>query len=415
MTAAPTPSSRAEAAALDAADPLAPCRDRFELPDGLVYLDGNSLGPLPRGVRERLARVVDHEWGHDLIQSWNTAGWYEMPRRLGDRIGRLVGAGPGTVVAGDSTSVQLFKVLVAGARLRPDRRVLLTEPGNFPTDSYVAASVARLMGLDLRWAEPEDLLDALDEDVALVAVSHVDYRTGRMHDGAAVTAAVNDAGAVMSWDLAHSAGAVPVALDDWEADLAVGCGYKYLNGGPGAPAFTYVNERWQHLVDQPLAGWWGHADPFALERDFRPAPGIARMQVGTPPVLAMSALDAALDAYDGVDMVDLRVKSLALTDLFVELTESRLRPYGVEVEVPREHALRGSQVCLRHPQAYGLVQALIARGVVGDYREPDLGRFGFTPLYLRYVDVWDAVDRATAVLDAGEHLSPEYQVRAAVT
>jgi kynureninase len=414
MTAVLRP-GRDEAVALDAADPLAPCRDRFELPDGLVYLDGNSLGPLPRGVRERLARVVDHEWGHDLIQSWNSAGWYEMPRRLGDRIGRLVGAGPGTVVAGDSTSVQLFKVLVAGARLRPDRRVLLTEPGNFPTDSYVAASVARLMGLDLRWAEPEGLLDALDEDVALVAVSHVDYRTGRMHDGAAVTTAVNEAGAVMSWDLAHSAGAVPVALDDWEADLAVGCGYKYLNGGPGAPAFTYVNERWQHLVDQPLAGWWGHADPFALERDFRPAPGIARMQVGTPPVLAMSALDAALDAYDGVDMVDLRAKSLALTDLFVELTESRLRPYGVEVEVPREHALRGSQVCLRHPQAYGLVQALIARGVVGDYREPDLGRFGFTPLYLRYVDVWDAVDRAVAVLDAGEHLSPAYQVRAAVT
>ncbi|HSK26790.1 MAG TPA: kynureninase [Jiangellales bacterium] len=409
------PASRAEVAALDVADPLGPLRERFDLPDGLVYLDGNSLGPLVRGVRERVAHVVAEEWGRDLIRSWNTAGWYEMPRRLGDRIGRLVGAGPGTVVAGDSTSVQLFKVLVAAARLRPDRRVLLTEPGNFPTDSYVAASVARLLDLELRWAEPEDLAGALDGDVAVVAVSHVDYRTGRMHDAAAVTAAVHDAGAVISWDLAHSAGAVPVELDGWDADLAVGCGYKYLNGGPGAPAFAYVNRRWQDLVDQPLAGWWGHADPFSLERHYRPAPGIARMLVGTAPVLSMSALDAALDAFDGVDMSDVRAKSLALTDLFASLAATRLAPYGVQVEVPADHARRGSQACLRHPEAYGMVQALIARGVVGDYREPDLARFGFTPLYLRFVDVWDAVEQALEVLESEEQRRPEHRVRAAVT
>ena len=409
------PASRAEVAALDVADPLGPLRERFDLPDGLVYLDGNSLGPLVRGVRERVAHVVAEEWGRDLIRSWNTAGWYEMPRRLGDRIGRLVGAGPGTVVAGDSTSVQLFKVLVAAARLRPDRRVLLTEPGNFPTDSYVAASVARLLDLELRWAEPEDLAGALDGDVAVVAVSHVDYRTGRMHDAAAVTAAVHDAGAVISWDLAHSAGAVPVELDVWDADLAVGCGYKYLNGGPGAPAFAYVNRRWQDLVDQPLAGWWGHADPFSLERHYRAAPGIARMLVGTAPVLSMSALDAALDAFDGVDMSDVRAKSLALTDLFASLAATRLAPYGVQVEVPANHARRGSQACLRHPEAYGMVQALIARGVVGDYREPDLARFGFTPLYLRFVDVWDAVEQALEVLESEEQRRPEHRVRAAVT
>ncbi|HEX2499319.1 MAG TPA: kynureninase, partial [Actinomycetes bacterium] len=399
---------RAEAQALDRADPLRHLRERFELPDGLIYLDGNSLGPLPVRVRDRLARVVDGEWGRDLIASWNKHDWIGLPARVGARIAQLIGAPPDSVVVGDSTTVQLFKLLVAATRLRPDRRVLVTDPGNFPTDSYIVASVARLAGLELRWCDPEDVAASLDHSVAAVELSHVDYRTGRMYDAAEITAAVQEAGAVVLWDLCHSAGAVPVDLHGWDADLAVGCGYKYLNGGPGAPAFGYIHHRWHDILDQPITGWMGHAAPFALERAYRPAPGVARMLAGTPPILSMSALDAALDAFDGVSMTDVRAKSLALTDYFVALVEDRLFEHGVTVEVPRAHDRRGSQGCLRHPGAYGLVQALIARGVVGDFRDPDYARFGFTPLYLRFVDVWDAVEHMAQVLSAGEWEAPEY-------
>jgi kynureninase len=408
-------SMRAEAEALDRADQLRHLRDRFELPDGLIYLDGNSLGPLPVGVRERLADVVDVQWGRDLIASWNTHDWIGLPARLGARIARLVGAPPDTVIVGDSTTVQIFKLLVAATRLRSDRRVLVTDPGNFPTDSYVVASVARLLGLELRWCEPSDISASLDDDVAAVELSHVDYRTGRMYDAGWITSAVHDVGALVLWDLCHSAGAVPVDLDGWDADLAVGCGYKYLNGGPGAPAFAYVHARWHDVFDQPITGWMGHAAPFALDRDYRPATGVARLLAGTPSILSMSAFDAALDAFDDVSMTDVRAKSLALTDYFAALVENRLAGYGVAVEVPRPHEQRGSQVCLRHPGAYGLVQALIARGVVGDFRDPDYARFGFTPLYLRFVDVWDAVEHMAQVLSAGEWEAPEYAVRAAVT
>ena len=387
---------------MDRADPLRKLRDRFELPDGLIYLDGNSLGPLPVGVRERLVDVVDAQWGRDLISSWNTHDWIGLPARVGARIARLIGAPADTVIVGDSTTVQIFKLLVAAATLRPDRRVLVTDPGNFPTDSYIVASVARLTGLELRWCDPADIAAALDESVAAVELSHVDYRTGRMYDGAEITAAVHAAGAVVLWDLCHSAGAVPVDLDGWDADLAVGCGYKYLNGGPGAPAFVYVHRRWHDALDQPIAGWMGHAAPFTLERDYRPA-------------ASMGALDAALDAFDGVSMTDIRAKSLALTDYFIALAEERLSAYGVTVEVPRQHVQRGSQVCLRHPGAYGLVRALIARKVVGDFRDPDFARFGFTPLYLRFADVWDAVDHTAQVLSSSEWAAPEYAVRAAVT
>ena len=408
-------SNRSDAQARDRADPLRHVRERFKLPDGVIYLDGNSLGPLPVSVRERLTEVVDVEWGGDLIGSWNTHDWIGMPARVGAKIARLIGAAPESVVVGDSTTVQIFKLLVAARRLRPDRTVVVTDPGNFPTDSYIVASVARLMGLELRWCDPADLTSALDDSVAVVEFSHVDYRSGRMYDAAAATAAVHDVGAVMLWDLCHSAGAVPVYLDGWDADLAVGCGYKYLNGGPGAPAFAYVHPRWHDTLDQPIAGWMGHAAPFALERDYRPAPGIARMLAGTPPILSMSALDAALDAFDGVSMINVRAKSLALTDYFIALVEDRLSGYGVVVEVPQRHEQRGSQVCLRHPGAYGLVQALIARGVVGDFRDPDYARFGFTPLYLRFVDVWDAVEHMDQVLRARAWDAPEYAVRAAVT
>jgi kynureninase len=407
--------TRDDALARDAADPIRHLRDRFDLPDGLIYLDGNSLGPLPGGVRERVADVVAQQWGRDLITSWNTHDWIGLPAQVGAKIARLVGAAPDCVVAGDSTSVQLFKLLVAAARLRPERRVIVTEPGNFPTDSYIAASVARTLGLELRWCDPDDVADALDADVAVLALTHVDYRSGRMHDASALTAAAHEVGALVSWDLCHSAGAVPVSLAEWDVDFAVGCGYKYLNGGPGAPAFAYVHRRWHDELDQPLSGWMGHAAPFALERDYRPAPGVARVQAGTPAVLSLSALDAALDAFDGVSMTDVRVKSLALTDYFIALADERLAPYGVTVEAPRQHDARGSQVCLRHSHAYGVVQALIARGVVGDFREPDLARFGFTPLYLRFIDVWQAVEHTVAVLAGEEFAKPEFATRAAVT
>ncbi|MGH8777382.1 MAG: kynureninase [Jiangellaceae bacterium] len=407
--------TRADAEARDRADPLRPMRERFELPDGLVYLDGNSLGPLPVGVRERVASVVQQEWGRDLISSWTSHDWIGLPARVGAKIARLVGAPADCVIVGDSTSVQLFKLLVAATRLRPDRRVIVTEPGNFPSDSYIIASVARLTGLELRWCDPADVAAWLDDDVAVLALTHVDYRTGRMHDAASITAAAHDTGALALWDLCHSAGAVPVDLEGWDADLGVGCGYKYLNGGPGAPAFAYAHRRWHDELDQPLSGWLGHADPFALERDYRPAPGIARVQTGTPAVLSLAALDTALDVFDEVSQDGLRAKSLALTDHFVALVEERLAAYGVTVEVPRDHASRGSQVCLRHPGAYGLVQALIARGVVGDFRAPDYARFGFAPLYLRFVDVWDAVEHMDDVLRTGEWEAPAFSVRAAVT
>jgi kynureninase len=407
--------TRDDAVGRDLADPLGHLRNRFELPDGLIYLDGNSLGPLPVGVGERVAAVVTDEWGSDLITSWNTHGWIGLPARAGVKIARLIGAAEDTVVVGDSTSVQLFKLLVAATRLRPGRRVIVTDATMFPTDSYIASSVARMTGSEIRWCEPSDVAASLDEDVAVLALTHVDYRSGRMHDAAALTAAAHAVGALACWDLCHSAGVVPVELAQWNADLAVGCGYKYLNGGPGAPAFAYVHPRWHDLLDQPLTGWLGHAEPFAFEQNYRPAHGIARVLTGTPSVLSMSALDAALDAFDGVSMAELRAKSLALTDYLIALADEHLTPYGVTVEAPREHGRRGSQVCLRHSEAYGLVQALIARGVVGDFRAPDLARFGLAPMYVRFVDVWDAVEQAVAVLASKEFANGEYATRKLVT
>jgi kynureninase len=410
--------ARARAEALDRDDPLASLRDRFAVPPGLVYLDGNSLGVLPRAVPDRLRHVAEAEWGQGLVGSWNAAGWFTLPSRVGDRIGRLVGASPGSVVAGDSTSVQLFNTLVAAARLRPGRTALVTDVANFPTDGYVAASVARMLGLDLVLVDPGEevaLTRVLDEHLAVLTLSHVDYRTGLLHDMAGITASVHRAGGVVVWDLAHSAGAVPVDLMAADADFAVGCTYKYLNGGPGSPAFGFVHPRWQQTADPPLTGWLGHADPFALEPEYRPAPGADRLRVGTPPILSLSALDAALGVFDEVDMGQVRAKSLALTDLFIDLADQHLGALGVTTVVPRDQHRRGSQVCLRHPHAYPLVQALVDRGVVGDFRAPDLARFGFTPLTLRFVDVVDAVDTIKDVLARQLWQSPEYAVRAAVT
>ena len=414
MTGLPASLSRDAAAALDAASPLPGTRQRFVLPEGTVYLDGNSLGALPRGVPERLSEVVTREWGRDLISSWNTADWIDLPARVGAKIAPLLGVPAADVFVGDSTSVTLFKTMVAACRMRPDRRTLVIERGTFPTDGYIAASVARMLGLELRWCDIADPGAALDEDVALVSLTHVDFRTGAMFDLPAVTGAAHRVGALMLWDLCHSAGAVPVRLHDADVDFAVGCTYKYLNGGPGSPAFVYVAARHHEALDQPLSGWMGHARPFDMELGYAPLAGIGRMGTGTPPVLALSALDAALDAFAGVDQAALRATSLSLTDYFIDLVDARL---GAQLAVvtPREHERRGSQVSLRHDAAYGIVQALIERGVVGDFRDPDIARFGFAPMYVSHVDVFDAVEHLAQVMARREFARPAYTVKHAVT
>ncbi len=405
--------TREDAARLDADSPLPSRRALFDLPDDVVYLCGNSLGPLVRSVPDRLADVVRREWGAGLVSSWNAAGWTQLAARVGARLAPLMGVEAADVTVGDSTSVTLFKTFVAAARLRPDRRVIVVERSTFPTDGYVAAGVARTLGLELRWADPADPTASLDPDVAVLALTQVDFRSGAIYDVAAVTAAAHDVGAVTVWDLCHSTGAVPVDLTAADADFAVGCTYKYLNGGPGSPAFVWVAPRHQDALEQPVQGWWGHADPFAMSLDFTPARGVQQMVVGTPPVIALSALEESLTAFEGVTVADLRAASLSLTDLFIALVDEQVP--SVEVVTPREHAHRGSQVALRHDDAYGIVQALIARGVVGDFRSPDIARFGFAPLYNTHVEVFDAVDALVTVLAADEHRAPAYASRLAVT
>jgi kynureninase len=387
--------SRADAAALDAADPLASRRDRFELPPGLIYLDGNSLGPLPATVRAATADLVD-EWRRELIAGWDR-GWWEAPVAVGDKVGRLLGAAAGQVVVCDSTSVNFYKLLVAARRLRPDSRRILTAEGNFPTDRYLTAEVARQHDLDVTVVPVRELSGALELAPAILTLTHVDYRTGEQQDLAGLTRATHDVGGIVLWDLSHSVGAVPLSLDDDDVDLAVGCSYKYLNGGPGAPGWCYVAGRHQPVLDSPLPGWVGHADPFAMADEYRPADGIRRLLVGTPPLLALRALDAALDEFDGLTMAVLREKSLALTDLFIALVDERLDGLGFSLLTPRQHPRRGSQVSLRHPDAAKLIDELTTRGVVGDHRPPDILRFGFTPLYVRFADVWEAVDRLVEV------------------
>lgn len=412
--------------ALDARDPLRPLRDLFELPPGVIYLDGNSLGPLPKAAPERIAQAVREEWGHGLIRSWNTAGWYEAPRRVGDKIATIIGAGPSEVVATDSTSVNLFKVLSAALNIvradAPTRRVVVSERTNFPTDLYIAEGLCRERGLELKLVDAEQIPAALDERCAVLMLTHVNYRTGAMHDMAAVTRAAHDAGALVIWDLAHSAGAVEVDLRGADADFAIGCGYKYLNGGPGAPAFAWVHPRHADRFWQPLSGWWSHAAPFAFTHDYQPAPGIARFLCGTQPILSMVALECGVDAFLAAQalggMPALRRKSLALTDLFIALVEERCAGHGLGLATPREHALRGSQVCLtRGEGAYAIVQALIARGVIGDFRagQPDILRFGFTPLYVGYEDVWNAAEHLRQVLAEREWQRPEFNRQHAVT
>ena len=416
--------------ALDAQDPLRALREQFILPAGVIYLDGNSLGPLPKTTAARVNEAITQEWGQGLIRAWNSAGWLETPQRVGDKIAQLVGAAPGELVTTDSTSINLYKVLSVALNIAasdtPGRKMLVSERSNFPTDLYIAESICRERGLQLKLVDQEDIAAALTDDVAVLMLTHVNYRTGAMHDMAAITKDAHEAGILTVWDLAHSAGAVPVDLHAAQADFAVGCGYKYLNGGPGAPAFVWANPKHIDRFWQPLAGWWGHAAPFEFTPDYRPAPGIARFLCGTQPVLSMTALECGLDTVLAAEpmggMAALRAKSLALTDLFIELVEVRCADHGLKLATPREHFQRGSQVCLsRSVGAYAIVQALITRGVIGDFRAGDGGRhldilrFGFTPLYLGFEEVYQAVEHLRQVLDTGEWQQPEFNQKHAVT
>ena len=418
--------------ALDSQDPLRELRQQFTLPEGVIYLDGNSLGVLPNTAARRVAKAVTEEWGQGLIRSWNTAGWFDMPQRIGDKIARLIGAGPGEVVATDTTSINLYKVLSAALSMTaidaPNRKILLSERSNFPTDLYIAEALCKERGLQLKLVEADSIEGALTPDVAVLMLTHVNYRTGAMHDMQAVTAAAHAQGILCVWDLAHSAGAVPVDLTQAKADFAVGCGYKYLNGGPGAPAFVWVNPKHSGRdVWQPLAGWWGHSAPFAFTPDYQPAAGINRYLCGTQPILNMTALDCGLDTVLAAEplggVAALRKKSLALTDLFIALVEERCADFGLDLATPRQHAQRGSQVCLtRSDGAYAIVQALIARGVIGDFRAGsgdgkhlDILRFGFTPLYTNFEDVWNAVEHLRQVLASGEWQQPEFNKKSLVT
>ena len=426
--------TRQDCVALDAADALAPLRDAFELPDGVIYLDGNSLGALPKATAARVQQVVRNEWGVGLIRSWNSAGWIDLAQRIGNQIAGLVGAGANELIVADSTSVNLYKVLSTAIAMQkvdtPARRTIVSERSNFPTDLYIAETLACEHGMTLVLIDADDLPAHLDDKLAVLMLTHVNYRTGRMFDMAQVTHDAHAAGALVVWDLAHSAGAVPVDLTGADADFAVGCGYKYLNGGPGAPAFVWAHPRQTARMDreqlrQPLAGWLGHAAPFEFAADYRPALGIQRFVCGTPALLSMSALACGLDVFGQAErfggLLALRRKSLALTELFIALVEARCAGHGLMLVTPREREQRGSQASFAHQDqdgaigGYAVMQALIARGVIGDFRSPDLLRFGFTPLYTRFVDVFDAAEHLHAVLASGEWREARFNERAAVT
>lgn len=408
--------------ALDAQDPLAPLRAQFALPEGVIYLDGNSLGARPVAALARAQQVIAEEWGNGLIRSWNSAGWADLSLRLGNRLAPLIGARDGEVVITDTTSINLFKVLSAALSVQrqraPGRKVIVSEASNFPTDLYIAQGLAQLLqqGYSLRLVNsPDELPQAIDQDVAVVMLTHVNYKTGYMYDMQALTALSHECGALSIWDLAHSAGAVPVDLHRAGADYAIGCTYKYLNGGPGSQAFVWVNPVLVDVVRQPLSGWFGHTRQFAMESTYAPSNGIARYLCGTQPITSLAMVECGLEIFAQTDMASLRTKSLALTDLFITLVESRCAAHGVTLITPREHARRGSHVSFEHPEGYAVIQALIARGVIGDYREPRIMRFGFTPLYTRFTEVWDAVEILGEILDNRTWDQPQFKVRNSVT
>jgi kynureninase len=405
-------------AALDARDPLRGKRDAFVIPGGVIYLDGNSLGPLPKAALRELNHAAEQEWGEGLIRSWNAAGWFDLPTTLGDRLARLIGAEPGEVVCTDTTSTNIFKALHAALNLRPGRTTIVTEGTGFPTDAYMAEGVASARSgvrLKLAGIDAPDIEALLGDDVAAVLVNHVDYRTGALRDMAELTSRIHAAGALAVWDLCHSAGTMRVDVNGANADFAVGCTYKYLNGGPGAPAFVCAARRHHGRLKQPLSGWWGHANPFAFEHSFQPGDGIRPMLCGTQPILSMRALAGALEVWDDIDLQQVREKSLALTDLFIALVEQSCDRFGVTLAAPREHARRGSQASFRHPHGYAVIQALIERGVIGDFREPDFMRFGFAPLYLRYADVFEAAWILHDILASETWRAARFAARATVT
>jgi len=405
-----------KAASLDLTDPLSSKRDLFELPAGIIYLDGNSLGPPPKAAFAELEQAARREWGEGLIRSWNGAGWWSLTDTLGDRVGRLIGAEAGETVVTDTTSINVFKALHAALALRPERRVILAERDSFPTDLYIAEGVtASRPGTELRRAaDGADLATMVDERTAVVLINHVSYRTGALRDMADLTRCAHQAGALVVWDLCHSAGVVPIELDTIGVDFAIGCTYKYLNGGPGAPAFIYANRSHHDGLVQPLSGWWAHAAPFAMESGYRPAAGIRRLLCGTQPILSLRALKAALDALEGVEIAAIRTKSLALTGFFMELVEPLCREFGARIITPRGDG-RGSQVAIALEQAYPVIQALIARGIIGDFRAPDIMRFGFAPLYLSFREVADAVDALRDVLASGAWRDSKFSTKALVT
>lgn len=401
---------------LDEADPIRSFRQQFSLPSDIVYLDGNSLGALPAATAPRLDAVVRQEWGMGLIRSWNTHDWVGASRRVGDKIAALVGAGEGEVVVADSTSVNIFKLLMAGIGARPDRKIILSEAGNFPTDLYVAQGISALLPhLSVRAVEPGQVLDAISSDVAVLLLTHVHYKTGHKYDMAGITRRAHECGVLVIWDLCHSAGAVDVGLGAVDADMAVGCGYKYLNGGPGAPSFLYVAKRLQRELTSPITGWFGHAAPFAFAGDYRPAPDIARFLSGTPPILGLTALEIGIDLLAEAPRDQLFKKSQQLCSLFIELIDESCRAYGLELVTSRDPQARGSHVSFRHSEGYPIVQALIAQGIIGDFRAPDILRFGFAPLYLRFADVWLAVDTLRDILATRKWDQEQFRARALVT
>ncbi len=407
--------TREHAQDLDARDPLAHARDRFSIPDGIIYLDGNSLGCLPKSVAPRLREAIENEWGRGLIRSWNTAGWYTAPQRAGAKIAKLIGAAPGEVIVTDSTSVDLFKVLAAALRMQPGRKTILGIHGDFPTDAYIASGIANLTGTKFKRVDARGLAGAIDTETAVVSLTQVNYKSGFIHDMRAITDAAHAKGALIVWDLSHSAGVLPLELGECGADFAVGCGYKYLNGGPGAPAYVFVAKRHHDAFDHPLTGWLGHIDPFAFADDYEHAKGMDKLLTGTPPILSLTALDAALDEFDGIDMQVVRTKVEALTSLFVSLADDRLMRHGFTLASPRTARERAAVVSLAHAEGYAITQALIAKGVIGDFRAPDIVRFGFSPLTTRFVDAFDAVRIIDEVMTGREWDTPEFKSRKAVT
>lgn len=409
--------TRDDFVALDKADPLAKFADEFHLPDGMIYLDGNSLGAMPKAAKARALEVIEQEWAEDLIKSWNTAGWFELVEKLGNKAAKLLGANDGEIIYADATGLNLYKLVAAALDMRKDKKKIVMEGSNFPTNNYMVQGLIKQLdrGHEIHFAEYGEIMDAITDEVAVVCLTHVHYKTGHLHDMAAITKKAHEMGALVVWDLCHSAGALPVNLNGCNVDFALGCSYKYLNGGPGSQAFMFVAKRHQGVAVQPLTGWWGHDAPFGFERDYRPRKDIRQFSTGTEPIVSLAMSEIGLDIFLRADMNEIRKKSLKLCDLFIQLIEERLGGYDFKIVTPREHDKRGSQVSIASENGFPIMQAIIDAGVIGDFRAPDIMRFGFTPLYVSYVNVWDAVERLANIMETGAWDKPEYKRVGAVT